>query len=655
MLRLLLSILFLLALQAPLRAGVPDFSGISAGEAEEFLPVGQAFQLKSAPDGANGIRLEWKVAPGYALYKDRIAAGVTRPAGVTLAALEFHSASVLKDDPSFGRVAVFHDEAKASLRLAAVPVDAAGKPVTVWLRYQGCADAGLCYPPQTVALTVARPMAAAGPVAPIDTGASTPIRPAGNAATVFARLPASAVATPAPSSAASAPAAAATGKAALPSAARGLEDAGGIAGFLGQASLPLIVLTFFVLGLGLTFTPCVFPMMPILSGLIAGDDSGNMGTGRAFRLSLAYVLGMATTYALVGTLVGYFGARANVQLWLQTPVVLIVFAFVFVLLSLSMFGFYELQLPSFLRDHLNNLTHKQKGGRLLGVFIMGILSALVVSPCVSAPLAGTLVYISTTGNAVLGGLALLALGLGMGAPLVLIGTTGGKLLPRAGNWMLVVKAVFGVSLLAVAIWLVARVVPGEVTLVLWALLLGISGIYMGAFEAAAMGWPRMAKGIGLSLVLYAAFLFAGAATGQDDPLHPLGSFAHAAVAPSATLPQQLQFQRVTSEVQLRAALAAAAKEGKGAVVDFYADWCAACQVMERTTFRDPAVMSALAPRVRIQMDLSENTDEQRRLLDTFHLYGPPALLFYDVKGNEENALRVQSEISAEHLRARLGA
>lgn len=644
MLRMLLSILLLLSLQTPLRAEVPDFSGISAGEAEEFLPVEQAFRLKSEPDGANGLKLEWKVAPGYALYKDRIAAGVTRPAGVTLAPLDFRSASVLKDDPSFGRVAVFHDEARAVLRLAGVPAQAAGRPVTVWLRYQGCADAGLCYPPQTVQLTLDRPLAVAAGETPVAEAAAAMEAPAATAA-----------AAPATASVSAAPAGTLPGKQALPSRERGLEDAGGIAGFLGQASLPLIVLTFFALGLGLTFTPCVFPMMPILSGLIAGDDSGNMSTGRAFRLSLAYVLGMATTYALVGTLVGYFGARANVQLWLQTPVVLIGFAFVFVLLSLSMFGFYELQLPSFLRDHLNNLTNKQKGGRLLGVFIMGILSALVVSPCVSAPLAGTLVYISTTGDAVLGGLALLALGLGMGAPLVLIGTTGGKLLPRAGNWMLVVKAVFGVSLLAVAIWLVARVVPGEVTLVLWALLFGLSGIYMGAFEAAAMGWPRMAKGLGLFLVLYAAFLFAGAATGQDDPLHPLGSFAHAAVAPSATLPQQVAFQRVTSEAQLRAALAAAAQEGKGAVVDFYADWCAACQVMERTTFRDPAVIAALAPRVRIQMDLSENTDEQRRLLDTFHLYGPPAMLFFDATGEEEKDLRVQSEISAEHLRARLGA
>lgn len=635
MLRVLLSFLFLLAFQAPLWAEVPDFSAVSAGEAEEFLPVDQAFRLKHEPAGANALKLEWKIAPGYALYRDRIAVGVDTPADVRVAPIVFKTVAVFKNDPSFGRVAVFHDDAKALLTLSGVPASAAGKPVAVWVRYQGCADAGLCYPPQTVKITLNKVEAV-------------------GAVTTAAVQAAPAVVTPASTDTRAASTPEATGKEALPSKDRGLEDAGGIAGFLGHASLPLILLTFFVLGLGLTFTPCVFPMMPILSGLIAGDDSGAMSTGRAFRLSLAYVLGMATTYAVVGTLVGYFGARANVQIWLQTPVVLIGFAFVFVLLALSMFGFYELQLPSFLRDRLHNLSSQQKGGRMVGVFIMGILSALVVSPCVSAPLAGTLVYISTTGNAVLGGLALLALGLGMGAPLVLIGTSGGKLLPRAGNWMLVVKAVFGVSLLAVAIWLVARVVPGQVTLVLWALLIGISGIYMGAFEAAAMGWQRMAKGLGLFFVLYAAFLFAGAATGQDDPLHPLGSFAHPAVAPTATLPQQVQFTRVTSEQQLRAALDAAARAGKPAVVDFYADWCAACQVMERTTFRDPGVITALDRRVRLQVDLSHNTDDQRRLLDTFHLYGPPAMLFFDAKGEEQKDMRVQSEITPERLRARLG-
>jgi len=323
------------------------------------------------------------------------------------------------------------------------------------------------------------------------------------------------------------------------------------------------------------------------------------------------------------------------------------------LLALSMFGFYELQLPAFLRDRLDALSRQQKGGRLAGVFIMGILSALVVSPCVSAPLAGTLVYISSTGDALLGGLALLALGLGMGAPLVLIGTTGGRLLPRSGNWMLAVKGVFGAGLLAVAIWLVARVVPGPVALVLWAMLLAVSSIYMGALDAVKAGWNQLWKGLGVLLLLYASFLFAGAVTGQDDPLHPLGAFAHAAVAPAATLPEEVRFTRVSTEKDLRAALDAAARDGQPAILDFYADWCAACQVMQRTTFRDPVVIKALEARVRIQLDLSTNTNEQRHLLETFHLYGPPAMLFFDAKGEEEKNLRVQSEITAGALQARL--
>lgn len=629
MLRFLFSLCMLLALATGAHAGVPDFSNIGDGDTEEFLPVGQAFRFSSHEDGDNRLALEWKVAPGYALYKGRIEARVLSPAGVELAPPAFSTQAVFKNDPSFGRVAVFHDNARAVLELATVPATMAGQPVKVRLSYQGCADAGLCYPPQTTDLVISNPVAVTASVADAAPAVHNP--PAATAPLLPATEKVTTLSPPV----------------------RGLDDADGITGFLRHASLPLILLTFFALGLGLTFTPCVFPMMPILSGLIAGEDSTRLSTGRAFRLSLAYVLGMASTYALVGTLVGYFGARANVQIWLQTPAVLIGFALVFVLLALSMFGFYELQLPAFLRDRLDALSRQQKGGRLAGVFIMGILSALVVSPCVSAPLAGTLVYISSTGDALLGGLALLALGLGMGAPLVLIGTTGGRLLPRSGNWMLAVKGVFGAGLLAVAIWLVARVVPGPVALVLWAMLLAVSSIYMGALDAVKAGWNQLWKGLGVLLLLYASFLFAGAVTGQDDPLHPLGAFAHAAVAPAATLPEEVRFTRVSTEKDLRAALDAAARDGQPAVVDFYADWCAACQVMQRTTFRDPAVIKALEARVRIQLDLSTNTNEQRHLLETFHLYGPPAMLFFDAKGEEEKNLRVQSEITAGALQARL--
>lgn len=625
--RVLLFLLACLCFWAePAFAEVPDFSQVTASEADEFLPVEQAFVFSSEVAGPNHLRLHWKVLPGYALYRDRMQLSVLSPSGVVAAPLRFAGAPVFKNDPSFGRVAVFHDEVTAELELVTVPESATGGSAEVRLAYQGCADAGVCYPVQRVTLKLAALQAVDKP------------------------LPAAL--TPPPAMPVTVAVSAKAGQL-LPSAERGLDDAGGIAGFLGHASLPLVLFTFFVLGLGLTFTPCVFPMMPILSGLIAGDGSGGMTTARAFRLSLAYVLGMALTYALVGTLVGYFGARANVQLWLQTPLVLVGFAFVFVLLALSMFGFYELQLPAFIRDRLHSMSSRHQGGRLLGVFMMGIFSALVVSPCVSAPLAGTLVYISSTGDAVLGGLALLALGLGMGAPLVLIGTSGGRLLPRAGNWMLAVKAVFGVGLLAVAIWLLSRVIPGPATLALWAALFAMSGVYLGALESAAMGWPRFWKGLGLLLMFYAAFLFAGAMTGQDDPLHPLGAFAHTAVAPGATLPQEVQFRRVHTEKDLRAALAAAAAAGTPAVVDFYADWCAACQVMQRTTFRDPGVIAALEPRVRIQMDLSASSDEDSHLLEAFHLYGPPAMLFFDGKGEEEKALRVQSEITAAKLLARL--
>lgn len=622
--RFLLTMFLLLGMQVlPAQAAVPDFGNVASEE--EFLPVEQAFRLETAVAGDNRLSLRWVVAPGYALYKARMSAGLAEASdsGIRLAPLHFLSPSEFKTDPSFGRMEVFHEEARAVLEVQNVPAAAAGKSLSVQVRYQGCADAGLCYPPQTV--------------------------------TVPVKLVASAAVTAAPAVAAPAPVVAPAPAVARAQAPAGLDEADGIAGFLGHASLPLVLLTFFALGIGLTFTPCVFPMMPILSGLIAGEDRALLTVGRAFRLSLAYVLGMASTYAVVGTLVGYFGARANVQLWLQTPAVLIGFALVFVVLSFSMFGFYELQLPSLVRDRMDEMARRQQGGRMAGVFLMGILSALVVSPCVSAPLAGTLVYISSTGDAVLGGLALLALGLGMGAPLILIGTTGGRLLPRAGNWMLAVKGVFGVGMLAVAIWLVSRVIPGPLTLLLWALLLGVSAVYMGALEPAAPGVGRLWKGLGALMLLYAGFLMVGALTSQEDPRHPLAAFAQSPIASAqaAVQPGEVEFVRVRSETELREQLAAAASAGQQTVVDVYADWCVACQQMARTTFRDAGVIKALAPMRRLQLDLSENTPAQRELLQNLHLYGPPAMLFYDANGDERKALRVQSETDAALLLKRL--
>lgn len=615
--RFLLTLMLWLGVQVlPAHAAIPDFSGVATEE--EFLPVEQAFRLETTTAGDNRVGLRWVIAPGYALYKARMSAGIqeTPPPGVQLSALQFLSPTVFKDDPSFGRMEVFHDEARAVLEARNVPAAMAGKQLMVEVRYQGCADAGLCYPPQTVSLPVSL-VASAVQASPV------PVVPA--AVTPAAPPPA------------------------------GLDEADGIAGFLGHASLPLVLLTFFALGIGLTFTPCVFPMMPILSGLIAGEDRALLTVSRAFRLSLAYVLGMAFTYALVGTLVGYFGARANVQLWLQTPAVLVGFALVFVVLSLSMFGFYELQMPALLRDRMDELARKQQGGRLTAVFIMGILSALVVSPCVSAPLAGTLVYISSTGDAVLGGLALLSLGLGMGVPLILIGTTGGRLLPKAGNWMLAVKGVFGVGMLAVAIWLLARVVPGPVTLLLWALLIGVSAVFMGALEPSEPGVGRLWKGVGAFMLLYAVFLMVGALTGQSDVRRPLAAFA---ASPVAAVEQtgaaaEVDFVRIRSRDELREQLAAAVSRGEEVVVDVYANWCVACQDMARTTFRDPGVIAALAPMRRLQLDLSDNTPAQRQLLQELKLYGPPAMLFYDRNGDEKRAWRVQSEVGPEVLLRKL--
>jgi thiol:disulfide interchange protein DsbD len=555
----------------------------------------------SAKQNDNELHLDWKILPGYSLYKNKIS--VTAQ-GADISSIKFISISVDKQDPNFGVVPVFHDKAKALISIQKLNQENA----TLEVHYQGCAETGLCYPPQKKIIAL--------------NALSSAKKDSAGLLSLH-------------------------------------KDASSVSDFLQNRSLIVIVLTFFVLGLGLAFTPCVFPMLPILSSLIAGESRGNLNARRAFQLASVYVLGMAITYAIAGAIVGYFGARFNVQAWFQSPTILLSFASVFVLLALSMFGFYELQLPSFIRDRLHAVSQGQKGGRLVGVFIMGALSALIVSPCVSAPLAGTLVFISSTGNALLGGLALFALGLGMGAPLIAVSTTGGSLLPRAGNWMIVIKAIFGIGLLAVAILLVGRVVAEPISLALWGLLLAGTAVYFGAFEPAQWGWPRFQKTVALVLFFYAVMLGIGALTHQKDPLKPLGAFSSSASASIsgeknfAESKSEELFTRIKSPDELRQALATAKQNKQAVVIDFYADWCAECITLERTTFKDEGVKSALSNRTRLQFDLTESSAEQLKVLESFQLFGPPALIFMNAEGQEETALRSQGAISAQDLVAKL--
>uniref|UniRef100_UPI003569D408 protein-disulfide reductase DsbD n=1 Tax=Marinobacter sediminum TaxID=256323 RepID=UPI003569D408 len=487
--------------------------------------------------------------------------------------------------------------------------------------YQGCAEAGLCYPPQTrdVLYFPGSDTSASSAVATppdnasggINTGANTPATAAMNTST-----------------------------------------ATGLAGFLSQQSTLVIAGVFFLLGLGLTFTPCVLPMVPIISTLVSGRNTRS--SGQALMLSSSYVLGMALTYAAAGVLTGLLGASFNLQAQLQSPWVLGGFAALFVLFALSMFDLFEIQLPRAIREPLDHASHRLTGGRMISIFGIGALSALIVSPCVSAPLAGSLLYISTTQDALIGGAALFALGLGMGIPLILVAVGGRKLLPSTGHWMTTVKHFYGVMLLAVAIWLVERLVPAWLALTLWGLLVAITGVQLGAFDAAKAGWERTRKGFGLVLFAYGLALLAGAVGGAQDPLNPLTPFtANSSMSvPSSGLTggtSHAPFQRVESPAEIRAMLTEAHSQSRPVVLDFYADWCISCKVMERNVFSDPQVVQALTPYTLLQIDLTDNTPAQQALLNELGLFGPPAILFYSRNGQELPNQRILGEMNREEF------
>ncbi len=425
-----------------------------------------------------------------------------------------------------------------------------------------------------------------------------------------------------------------------------------IAARLANAGIFGAIAIFFGLGLLLAFTPCVFPMIPILSGIIAGQGD-SITTRKAFMLSLAYVLAMALTYAVVGVIAGLFGA--NLQATFQNPWVLTVFAAMFVALAMSMFGFYDLQLPSSVQTKLTEISNKQEGGTLVGAAIMGALSALIVGPCVAPPLMGALIFIGQTGDAVLGFFALLGLGLGMGAPLLAIGTSAGKLLPRAGAWMDAVKAVFGVLLLAVAILLVERVLPAAVAMLLWGLLLISSGVYLGALttlDADVSGWRKLWKALGVTVLVYGILMLVGVAAGGKDTIQPLRGLVPAGGGAGAAA--HAEFKRIKTVADLEREVAAAAVVGKPVMLDFYADWCVSCKEMERYTFPEPQVVSAMERFVLLQADVTANDAEDKALMqERFGLPGPPAMLFFDADGNELRGYRLVGFVPADEFAAHL--
>jgi thiol:disulfide interchange protein DsbD len=389
-----------------------------------------------------------------------------------------------------------------------------------------------------------------------------------------------------------------------------------------------------VFGLLLAFTPCVLPMIPILSGIIAGEGR-DLDKLRALSLSVSYVLGMALAYAAAGVAAAFSGVLLAAAL--QNVWVLGAFALVFVLLALSMFGFYELQLPGFLRQRLHSAHRRLHGGQIVSVAAMGVLSAVIVSPCVAAPLAGALLYISQTRDVLLGGAALFSMALGMGVPLIVVGVSEGALLPRAGAWMTGVRRFFGVLLLAVAVWVISPVLPGAAVMLAWAALFIGSAMFLRAIDplpASASGWQRLWKGFGVAALVVGVALVVGALSGSRDPLRPVAALSGGGGASTAA---PVSWQRVTSLPELQERLKA---PGKPVMLDFYADWCVSCKEMEALTFSDPKVRAQLDDMLLLQADVTAHNDADRVLLKRFSLFGPPGIVFFDAQGREIRGLRV---------------
>ena len=630
-------------------AQTANFDPIKAPEAKKFLPAAMVFQMTSRASAPNQYTLTWRVAQGYYLYKDQMKIVATD--GATVSSVKWTTPTQSKDDPTFGQVQVFHNQAIAVVTVNTSKVTT-GQPI-LNVRYQGCADGGLCYPPinAQVALNVANtpvPVDKTAAVTPaadtnnavVNASSARPIDPNESAATTSTNT-ATATTSSVPELGA-------------PTPTRLSSDSNSLSQFLNTASLPMILGTLLLLGIGLAFTPCVFPMMPILTSLIAGEDKKTLTPLRGFKLSLVYVLGMALVYALLGSLMGALGARANVAIWLQKPVVIIASAALFVALALSMFGLFSLQLPVTLQNRLNQLANRQKGGRMTGAFVMGAISALVVSPCVSAPLVGVLGFISTTGQAAMGAVALFALGLGMGIPLIVLGTTGGKFLPKAGVWMNAVKGFFGVGLLAVAIGLLERILPPTLSMVLWAMLCAGTAVWMGAFAQAHTRGAQVFKALGLLVFAYAIALLIGAWSGQTNPLKPLAGFSFArANMQGANSSEGVPFKTIKTIDALNDELANAKQAGKPVVLDLVADWCASCKVMERTTFMDAQVVARLSNYSALRLDITDTSSAHNAWMQTQGIFGPPVVQFYDAQGNEVKDHRVTGEANANEFLAKI--
>lgn len=550
-------------------------------------PVEEAFQFSADIDDNNTLLARWQVMEGNYLYRDKLRFEIINNDQVKLGEVSL-PAGDNKNDEFFGLVQVYHHDIDLQLPLSR---PSAQQELTLRAHYQGCSETfGICYPPGEQQVTLTLPATAAGTGAPAPSVAASTFDSNGNP----------------------------------------LSEQDRLAQKLAEDNLLQIFFGFLGLGLLLTFTPCVLPMIPILSSIIVGEGE-NITTRRAFGLSLIYVLAMSVTYTAAGMLTGLLGE--NLQSLFQNPWIIGSFSILFVLLALSMFGLYELQLSHGLQHRLQQLTHRQQGGSLIGVAVMGLLSALIVGPCLAPPLAAALIFIGQHADPFLGGTALFALSIGMGIPLLIIGTSAGSLLPRAGDWMNVIKAIFGVLLLGLAIWMLERIIPGWLTLILWGTLLIVCAVYMGALnplQIDSSGWSKLFKGLGLILLIYGSLLMIGGASGSHNLWQPLQLLA-AGNGKAEPEQEELQFSQINNLPELEARLA---DTRQPVMLDFYADWCTDCKTLERTTFRDPAVVAAMDNYLLLQLDMTDNTEAHQQLLKQLKVFGPPTMLFFNANGDE---------------------
>jgi thiol:disulfide interchange protein DsbD len=579
-------------------------SGKSQGGEPDFLPPDEAFRFEATADGPDRVRLVWGITDGYYLYRSRIKASTTSTQA-QLGNLALPTGEIKVDD-YFGKQEIYHHQVVGTVPVAHPGGGDLQLPLAV--TYQGCATAGLCYPPITKTVTVTLPGSAGG----TSTSGMSP-----------------ASATPSESARAGF-----------------VSEQDYLANLLSNGNILLVLGIFFVIGLGLSVTPCVLPMIPILSGLIVGQGE-KVTPARGFALALSYTQGMALTYAAAGAGFVLVFKQAP-QAFFEQPWVVMIFVALFIALAFAMFGAYTLQMPSALQTRLSSASNQQKSGTYIGTFVMGALSALVVTACVAPALIAALSVISQTGKIARGAAALYATGLGMSTPLLVVGASAGSLLPRVGPWMDTVKSLFGVLFLGLAIYFLQPIIPAAATMLLWSALAIICGFWIFALKARdGSPAPAAARAPGLLALVYGIILLIGVAAGSGDPLQPLGTLRAGTAAPSAASKDStLAFDTIKSLDDLNRRIAAASAAGKPVMLDFYADWCVSCKEMEKYTFSDQTVHAALADAVLLHADVTRNDALDQALLKHFGIFGPPTIAFYGADGQERRNFRVVGYMKA---------